>query len=179
MPPDTPPGPDRSPPRASSAKIMWLYGMGVGVFAALASIAYQLISAMQEADLLVHGPRPMSAPGVVDFRPIRQDAYLFFVEAIPPAVGITLVGVFVGAVLAARASRRFAVGMGTALFVCLLSLVLYASVSALVAQYLLGPAIEDTFLTAWSLAVSMVMGLALLLLGSIVGASASSLGAFV
>jgi hypothetical protein len=158
---------------------MWLYGMGVGLFAALASIAYQLITAMQEADLLVHGPRPMSAPGVVDFRPIRQHAYFFFVGAIPPAVGITLACVFVGALLAARASRRFAVGMGTALLGCLVSSVLYAGVSALIAQYLLGPAIDDAFLTAWSLAVSMVMGLGLLILGSIVGASASSLGAFV
>jgi hypothetical protein len=121
----------------------------------------------------------MSAPGVVDYMPIRRHAYFFFVEAILPAACIILACVFVGACFAVRASRRFATGMGAALTVCVLSIVPYAIASALAAQYIVGPAIGDDFLTAWSLAVSIVVGLALLILTGVVGLSASALGAFV
>jgi hypothetical protein len=69
--------------------------------------------------------------------------------------------------------------MSVALIVCIASIVLYAVTSALAAQLLVGPAIDDDFLTAWSLAISIVVGLALLILTGIVGLSASALGAFV
>src|SRR4029077_4178930 len=65
------------------------------------------------------------------------------------------------------------------LIVCVLSIVLYAIAGALAAQYIVEPAIGDDFLTAWSLAVSIVVGLALLILTGIVSLSASALGAFV
>jgi hypothetical protein len=178
MQPDTQAGQDQAPPRGRHTRAVLAYGLGFGLFAALVSVTLLLISAIHEADFLVHGPRPMSGPGVVDFRPIRQHAYLFFVEAILPLVGITLVCIFIGAFLAARASHRFAIGMGASLIVCIVSIVLYVSASALTAQFLVGPAIGDDFLTAWALAVGIVVGLALLILTCIVGLSASTLGAF-
>jgi len=157
---------------------VWLHGLSFGVLASAASITYLLISAFHEAAFLVQRPRPISAPGVVDFRPIRQHAYLFFVDAILPVAGIILVCVFIGAFFASRSSRRF-IGMGAALILCIASIALHAVTSTLAAQYLVGPAIHDDFLTPWSPAVSIVVGLALLILSGIVGVSASALGTFV
>jgi hypothetical protein len=57
---------------------------------------------------------------------------------------------------------------------CIASIALYAVTSALTAQYLIGPAIHDDFLTAWSLAVSIVVVLALLIPTVIVGVSVSA-----
>lgn len=178
MQPDTLAEPDQTQPLSNHGRVVWLYGLSFGALAAVASITYLLISAFYEADFLVHGPRPISVSGGVDFRPIREHAYFFFAGTILPVACIILVCVFVGAYFAARASRRFAIGMGAALIVCVLSIVLYAIASALAAQYIVEPAIGDDFLTARSLAVSIVVGLALLILTGIVSRSASALGAF-
>jgi hypothetical protein len=150
MQPDTQVVPDQAQSTTNRTKIVLAYGFGFGALTAVVSIAYLLVNAFHEAEFL-RTPVPVNGLGFVDYTGVVRSAEVFFVIQALPTIAITLAGVFVGAFLAASITHRFFIGMSVAGITLALTYALYVIASALVAQYIIEPALpvtDDTLLSS-------------------------------
>lgn len=161
-------------------KVVLAYGFGFGALAAVANIVYLLVNAFYEAEFL-RTPVPMNGLGFVDYTGVVRSAEAFFPIQALPTTAIILAGVFVSAFLAASITRRFFIGMSVAGITLALSFSLYVIASALVAQYIIEPAlpVTDDTLAGLIILVDILLAIALLILASIVSVSSSALGTLV
>jgi hypothetical protein len=151
--------------------------LGFGLFAAVVAVTNLLFSAYHEAEYF-RTPVPMNSLGFRDYTGMARDAETYFPRQALATATIILACVFIGAFLAVRLSRSFAIGIGVAYIVFFLSFVLYVIACAAAAKYLLEPASppDGNALLTYSLAENMIAGVTLLVFTASLGASTSVLG---
>ena len=126
--------------RFSHIRAMLAYGVSAGLLTAVASVAYLLFRANQEVEVL-QTPVPKNSLGFQDYTYTARSAEYFPYLVTLPADVIILVFVTIAAFLSARHTRDRFAGFGAALIAFFCGFVLYATASALVATYLLEPAV--------------------------------------